>query len=58
MDELDIHNRYVLRINDYRFSVEFNFWLPEPIDFVEGRIWEVEDIFNFSIRFDKIIIGG
>ncbi|GGA56086.1 hypothetical protein [Okeania sp. KiyG1] len=55
MDELDIHNRYVLRINDYRLSIELNFWLPEVNDFVEGRIWELEDILNFSIRLDKSI---
>lgn len=55
MDELDTFSRYCLKINDYRLIIELNFSLPNVTDFVEDRIWECEDIFSFSIRFDRII---
>lgn len=55
MNELDISSYYCLRIKDLRLVVELNILLPNVADFVNNKTWECEDIFNFAIRFDRII---
>ncbi|MEM1167836.1 MAG: hypothetical protein AAGJ08_01770 [Cyanobacteria bacterium P01_H01_bin.35] len=55
LDELDVHSRYCLRVNDYILMVELNICLPDVTELVKGKIWSCEDIFSFSIRFYRIL---